>query len=195
MRRAGQAPYRRRPVNSALGLAFNMARSHKWSIVSSQVPAIARFGHAPEQPSSSQRCGPGHKRTGCARNLGAGAPRRPATSADSTSARLVVVGATRQRAAPRSQFRDRAALRGPDLLRQRRAGGAERCRCYAPSIGAQAGLRRFGAARHCPIVRFMPPARPNRSFKGTRNSKAARPRGAQAYHAPHGRAALLPRAP
>ena len=58
MRRAGQAPYRRRPVNSALGLAFNMARSHKWSIVSSQVPAIARFGHAPEQPSSSHAAVP-----------------------------------------------------------------------------------------------------------------------------------------
>ena len=196
LRLAGKAPCRFRPVNSALGLAFNMARSHKWSLVMSQMPAVARFGHAHGQPSSSQRCGPGLNRTNWLRQ-GAwrGAPRLPTTSAGSTSVRIVVVGASRRRAAPRNQFRGRAALGGPGMLRQRRAGGAEHSSCHASTICAQAGLRRFGAVRRRPTVRCMPPARPNRSFKGTRNSKAARPRGAQVYHAPHGRAALLPRAP
>jgi len=195
MRRAARAPRLGAQVNSTLGLAFNMAVSHMWSPAMSQVPAVARFGHAHEQPSSSHRCGPGHKRTGFTRKVGAGAPRQPATPADSTSPKLVVVGASRQRAAPRNQFRGRAAFGGPGLLRQRRAGGAEHCRCFAYTAHTQSGLRLFGAARHRPKVCCMPPARPNRSFKGTRNSKAARPRAAQAYHAPHGRATLLPRAP
>lgn len=143
-----------------------MVKPHKWSILMTQAPAVARFGHAHEQPSSSQRCGPGHKRIGCAKKLGAGAPRRSATSPDSTSVKLVVVGASRLRAAPRNQFHGRAALGGPGLLRHRRAGGAELGCCYASTIGAQAGLPLFGAARHRPQVRCMPPARPNRSFQG-----------------------------
>ena len=165
------------PVTSTLGLAFNMASSHKWPRDLSYVPGVARVGHAHKQPSSSQGSCPGHKRTGCAKKLVAGAPRRPATSADSVSTKLVVVGASRQRAAPRSQFRGRAALGGPSLLRQRRAGGAVHSRCSASTIGAQTGLRPFSAGRHRPKARCMPPARPNRSFKGTRNGMPPWPRG------------------
>ena len=91
----------------------------------------------------------------------------------------VMVGASRRRAAPRSQFVVALLSEGLRLrsspCRQRRA---------TPPLR----LNRRAACKRCT-------ARPNWSFKGTRNSKAARPRSAQAYHTPHGRASLLLRAP
>ena len=193
--RTAKPSIRRRPVNSALGLAFNMARSLKQVNAVSQVPAIVRFGQANEHQYSPVLRAPGVGRTGCANKSGTGAPRRPTFSSSSTISRSVVVGASRRRAAPRSQSHGRAALGASGSLGLCRAGGAGSHRTCASNPIAPASLGRIGSEGAGSSVRCVPPARPNRSFKGTRNSKAARPRCAQAYHAPHGRAALLPRAP
>ncbi len=93
------------------------------------------------------------------------------------------------------QSHGRAALAGPGSFRRRRAGGAEHHRRCTSTASAPTSLRCIGFMAPHRKVCCVPPAPPNRSFKGTRNSKAARPRGAQAYHAPHGRAPLLLRAP
>lgn len=96
-------------------------------------------------------------------------------------------------APPSSKSYGRAALQATKAPRLRRAGGADSRIIHACASGCpnQAVPLQFRQSRAC----IRTSARPNRSLKGTRDSKAARPRGEPAYHAPHGLFASLPPAP
>ena len=177
MRRTGGLPCCRAPLNSALGLALKPDRAdlHR-SQEQARSYAKSRSGTASTQTLRGRRLSEVVAPQSC-RARALARRRNPAPARPSCSP--VVVGASRQRAAPRSQFVVALPSEGLCLrsapCRQRRSSPPLQLNC-------------------CAICQRRA-ARPNRSFKGTRNSKAARPCGAQAYHAPHGRAPLLSRAP
>jgi hypothetical protein len=188
MRRTARALCCRRPVNSTLGVALNTGRMHHVARHQQPSGASPPLGKpslmASPQRANTARSGSHEVATPCGASL--------RTRGDKPCLKPPPLGVATQ---SKGQFYGRAALGGPSSLRHCRAGGAgHRHRC-ASTASALAGLRCAGSIGHHRMVCCPPPATPNRSFKGTRNSKAARPRGAQVYHAPHGRAALLPRAP
>ena len=174
---AGKASIRRRPVNSALGLALKPDRANlRRNQEQTRTATASRSGTVTTQALRGARLRKVATLQSC-RARALTRRRKPAPTRPSCSP--VVVGASRQRAAPRSQFVVALPSEGLCLrsapCRQRMSSSPLRLSCRA--------------------ICQRRTARPNRSFKGTRNSKAARPRGAQAYHAPHGRAPLLLRAP
>jgi hypothetical protein len=73
------------------------------------------------------------------------------------------------------QFHGRAALGRQGQLRPRRAGGAGNHHRGHSTAAAVAGLLCLGLVGHHREACYLPPAPPNRSFKGTRNGMSPRP--------------------
>ena len=188
LRLAARVPRLRAPVTSTLGVALNTGRMHH--VAWSQQPSGASLPlgkpsvMAPAQQATSARSGDHQVAVKCGESQckRAGKPylKTPPLGVATHS---------------EVQSHGRAALGGPGSLRQRRASGAGHHHRNNSTAKASAGLRCISSIGHRRNSRCLQAAPPNRSFKGTRNSKAARPRSAQAYHAPHGRAPLPLRAP
>jgi hypothetical protein len=107
----------------------------------------------------------------------------------------VVVGASRQRAAPRNRLHCRAAHGAPASLRRRHAGGAVGNRhCILRRLLATQCIARPSCCSSTIRCSRQRPPRPNLSFNRTRHGIPAWPPAAQAYHASVGQPGMPRRA-
>ena len=172
MRRTAGPPCCRAPLNSALGLALKRDRA-SLHLCREQAHSNAepRSGNAVSQALRGRRlfevAAPQSCRVRALARLRCSAPRCPSCSP-------VVVGASRQRAAPRSQLVVALPSEG---LRLRSAP------CRQRRVPPPLRLSRRGVCQRRS-------ARPHRSFNRTANGIAPWPRSAQVYPAPHGQGAM-----
>jgi len=182
MRRAARAACLGAQVNSTLGLGVGAAQVPSPRVPNPSQCTVPTLTPAPEASKSRHSAGPDRAplpvlstQVGMVRALA----RRQQTAQVRSAQWSVVVGASRRRAAPRSQPHGRAALQATGPLRRRRAGGAERKRpCAASSVTSSKPDLAVPQQLHQARVCHRPSPRPNMSFNRSSTGMAPGPCGA-----------------